>query len=185
MAALISFLFVFTSISASACDLSCWLRQGQGDCHSGVPMPGEETGTAMTSSTMPMAMGMRFHQMRHMMAPDEMGVDHRWTPHRLTPMSPHAGMAVERFIELLKPGMSSTALPDHSRDLSPCAHETCNQIWALASPPGSGHAQPDFLHRAPIRLSIATILWTRGDGIKIGPSPAELHAELLATNLRI
>lgn len=184
MAALISFLFVFTSISASACDLSCWLRQGQGDCHSGVPMPGEETGTAM-ASTMPMPMGLGSHQMQHMMAPGEVGTGHRWTPHRLTPMPPQSEMAVGRFIELSKPGMSSTAPPDHSRDLSSCAHETCSQIWTSARPPGAGHARPDFLRHAPTRFSIATISWTRSDCIKTGSPPPELHAEPLATILRI
>jgi hypothetical protein len=179
IAALISLLFVFTSISASACDLSCWLRQGHDDCHSDVPMSGEESGTAMASA-MPMAMGMGSHQMRHMMAPEEIG-----TPHRLTPMSPQTEMAVERFIELSILGMSSTALPDHSRDLSPCAHETCSQIWAPASPPGAGHLQFDFVHHAPVRFSIATILWTRSHGIKTGSPPPERHAEPLATNLRI
>ena len=153
MAALISLVFVFTSISASACDLSCWLRQGQDKCHSGVSMSGEETATAMTS-TMPMAMDMGSHEMPPMMAADEIGMDHR-----LTPMPPKTEMAVEQFIEFSKPGMNSTALPDHSpdpsSDLSSCAHKTCSQIWASASPPGAGHAQPDFLHHAPIRFSMA------------------------------
>src|SRR5580692_5084665 len=103
MAALISLLFAFTSISVSACDLSCWLRQGQDDCHSGVSMSGEDAGTAMTSA-MPMAMSSR--QMQHVMAPDaragsldslvnvslEIG-----TPLRLMPMSPQMEMAVQRF----------------------------------------------------------------------------------------
>jgi hypothetical protein len=196
-AALISLLFVFASISASACDLSCWLRQGQDDCHSGVPMSGQEAGTAMTS-TMPMAMSS--DQMQHMMAPGarggtpldslinvslEIGMGHRLTPDRLTPMSPQREMAVERFVELSKPGMNSTALPDHSRDLSSCAHEICSQTSASASPPSAGHAQPDFLHHAPIRFSIATITWTRSDCIKTGSPPPELHAEHLATTLRI
>jgi hypothetical protein len=192
MAALISLLFVFTSISASACDLSCWLRQGHDDCHSGVPISGQETGTAMASAMpmgMAMAMAMGSRQMQHMMAPGEIGMDHRLTPHRLTPMSPQAEMAVERLIELSKPGMSSTALPGHSpgtsRDLSSCAHETCSQIWASASPLGARHADPDFLHYAPVRFSISTIFWTRSNGIKTGSPPPERHAEHLATNLRI
>lgn len=188
LAALISLLFVFTSISASACDLSCWLRQGHHDCPSGVSMSGEESGTAMASA-MPMAMGMGSHQMQHRMAPGEIGMDHRLMPHRLMPMSPQTEMAVERSIELSKPGMSSTALPDHSPDhsrgLSPCAHETCSQIWASASPPGAGHLQFDFVHYAPVRFSIATILWTRGDSINTGSPPSERHIEPLATNLRI
>lgn len=33
LAALLSFLVVSTSVSASACDLSCWLRQAHSDCH--------------------------------------------------------------------------------------------------------------------------------------------------------
>jgi hypothetical protein len=192
MAALISIFFVFTSISASACDLSCWLRQGQDDCHSGASMSGEDAGTAMTSA-MPMAMGSR--QMQHMMAPDaragtpldslinvsfEIG-----TPRRLMPMSPQMEMAVQRIIELSKPGTSSTALPGHSRDLSSCAHEACSQIWASASPPGARHAQPDFLYHGPIRLAIATVLWTRSDSIKTGSPPPELRAEHLVTSLRI
>jgi len=182
MAALISLLFVFTSTSASACDLSCWLRQDHDDCHSSVsmsgdPMSSEETGAAM-APTMSMAMGSG--QMQHMMAPGEIG-----TGHRLTPMSPQSEIAVERFIELSIPGMSSTALPDHSRDPSPCAHETCSQTSASASPPGAGHLRLDFAHHAPVRFSMTTILWTRSDGIKTGSPPPERHAEPLATNLRI
>ena len=124
MAGLISLLFVFTSISASACDLSCWLRQEQSGCHSGAPtsMSGEKAIPAMTA-TMSMAMPMGSEQMRHMMPPDKTGLDHR-----LTPMPSQTEMAVERWVERSKPGMNSTALPDrspdHSRDLSSCAHET-------------------------------------------------------------
>lgn len=181
MAALISLLFVFTSISASACDLSCWLRQGHDDCHSSVsmsgdPMSSEEMGAAMA----PMSMAMGSGQMQHKMAPGEIG-----TGHRLIPMSQQSEIAVERFIELSIPGMSSTALPDHSRDLSPCAHETCSQTSASASPPGAGHLRLDFVHHAPVRFSMATILWTRSDGIKTGSPPPERHAKPLATNLRI
>ena len=184
MAALISLLFVFTSISASACDLSCSLRQGQDKCHSRVSMSGEETGAAM-ASTMPMPMGMRSDQMQDMMAPAEIGTGHPWTPNRLTPMSSQSEIAVERLIELSKPRMSSTALPDRSRDLSSCAHETCSQIWASASPPGAGHLQFYFVHHAPVPFSVAPILWMHSDCIKTGSPPAELHEEPLATNLRI
>lgn len=200
MAALISLLFVLASISASECDLSCWLRQGQNDCHSGAPMSGsmsgEETGTAMTSTMSPMTpMAMGSGQMQQTMAPDaravtplassinvslEIGMDHE-----LTRMPPQTEMAVTRLIELSKPGMNSTDPPEHSRNFSSCTHETCSQASASASPPGAGHAQPDFLHHAPVRFSIVTILWTRGDSIKTGSPPTELHAERLATTLRI
>jgi hypothetical protein len=173
LAALISLLFVFTSISASACDLSCWLRQEQSGCHSGVPtsMSGEEASAAMTA-TMPMAMPMGSEQMQHMTPPDKTGLDHR-----LTPMPPQTEMAVERWIERSKPGMNSTARPDRSRDLSSCAHETCSQIWASASPPAAGHAQLDFLHHAPACFSTGTISLARSNGIKTAPPPPELHTE--------
>jgi len=168
MAGLISLLFVFTSIAASACDLSCWLQSSHDDCHSG--------GASAMDPTMPMAMGSG--QMQPMMAPDERSVARRDGSMNMTPMSPQPEMAAT-------PATDSTALPDHSRHVSSCAHETCGQTWASASPPRAGHVQPNFLHHAPVRVSLAPSVWTRGDGIKSGSPPPELHAEPLTTILRI
>lgn len=175
MAALISLLFVFTSLSASACDLSCWLQRSHDDCHSA-------RASAM-AATMPMAMGSG--QMQQMMAPSERAAAPLNGSMHMTPMSPQPEMAVETSIEPSKPGMDLTAVPDHSRHLSSCAHETCSQTWASASPPGSGHATPNFLNLASVRLSIAMTLWTRTDCIKTGSPPPELHVGPLATLLRI
>jgi hypothetical protein len=171
-AALISFLFVFTSISASACDLSCWLQRSHDDCHSGA--------TSAMAATMPMAMGS--DQMQQMMAPGEPSTARLDGSMNMTPMSPQPEMVAEMVAD---PKMDSTALPDHSRRVSSCAHETCRQIWASSSPPGSRHAPPNFLHLAPVRLSMPTTLWTRNDCIKTGSPPPELHAGPLATILRI
>jgi hypothetical protein len=192
MAALISVLFVSTSVSVSACDLSCWLRQSQADCHSGVSMSYAENGMSMAAS-MAMPMGTGPDGMHQMMASDagagtlpdssaslEIGMDHR-----LTPMASQPEMAAERFIELAKPGMSSTALPDHSSNLSSCTRETCSEISVAASPPRAGNAQPDFLRHALVRSSVATILWARGNWIKAGSPPLELQTEHLATILRL
>lgn len=193
-AALISVLVVFASISASACDLSCWLRQSQTDCHSDVPMSAKEIGTLM-SSAMNMGMRMNSGQMQQMIAPEggaaslpasSVSVPLRIDmTHRLIPMSPQPEMAGERFIELSKPGMSAMALPDEPRSRSSCTHETCSQISASASPPSAGHLQLDFLHHLPLSISIARNLPTGFHWIKTGSPPPELHAEDFATFLRI
>lgn len=155
MAALISILVVFASISASACDLSCWLRQGQADCHPGMSVSGGENAASMAAS-MAMPMGAGPDGMQHMMASD-------------------AGVGT----------LLSTALPDHSRNFSFCAYGTCGQLSFSASPPGTGHAQPQLLSYAPARSSVVTTSWTRGDRIKTGSPPPSLHTEPLATILRL
>lgn len=190
MAALTSVFLVFTSISVSACDLSCWLSQSQTDCHSGAPMSHAENATSMAAS---MSMPVGPDGMQQMMAPDaaagtvpdssgsfEIGMNHR-----LTPMPPQPEMAAERFFELANPRVSSTALPDSSRNVSSCAHGICSQLSVSASPPGAGHVQLYLLYCAPVRSLAVMVSLTAGNCTKTGSPPPELHTEHLATILRL
>lgn len=211
LAAFLSMLMVSTSASASVCDLSCWLRQAHSDCHSGGPTTSRDAGMPMSSmmamdmsanenpqmpvadatpstapkdsTPMPPGMDMRPGRSDNPMAAD---AGMHATPGRLMSMSPRPEMAAERFQRALKSGMRTNTMHHHPGNLSSCTHETCSQISASVSPPRVEHAQPSFLHSAPISPSNPVDLWADSQLIRPGIPPLEvLPAEGLATILRI
>src|ERR1017187_2050718 len=94
LAALLALLIVSTSVSASACDLSCWLRQTHSDCHA---VNSAIAGKDDTAMSMPPGMDTGM----------DMGSDHNesttgpaMTATRLGHsmlMFPQMGMATDRF----------------------------------------------------------------------------------------
>ena len=183
LATLLSLLMASTTVSVPACDLSCWLRQTHPDCHAGGSASAKEAGMSKDSMSMPADMDMGPDLSDSSMATD---IRINVTPGRSMTMSPQLEMATERFMRAPQAGMGTNAIPDHSRTLSSCTHETCSQISASTSPPRADQGQPDFLHCMPIHVSSPVNL--RADSHWIGPGtppPEILPTEVLATILRI
>ena len=212
LAALLSVLMISSSVSASACDLACWLHQANSDCHDGgSPTPEVE-------ADMSMSLGMVMHMDRDksqrmegtpvrtgrapedsiaMSADMDMGADGgdssealdttiNATTGYLVLMSPQPDIATERLVRGARPGMEKRAIPDHSRTVSSCTHETCNQISASTSPPNAPHSQHDALNIVASSASSLLNLWTDSDWIRPGPTPPEnATMDQLATILRI
>jgi hypothetical protein len=202
---------VSTSASATACDLSCWLRQAQSDCHagglaasmgtnmpvspimamymssSGNPQMQAQHANASTaphdsmSMSVDMDMG-RAHTDVSMAADTKMDA----TPSHLMSMSPRPKMLTERLMSAPNPGMESNGIPGHSGRLSSCTHEMCSQISASTSPPRVDRVQSNFLHGVSIHIASPVKLGTDLQWIRLGPPPPEiLSAERLSTILRI
>jgi hypothetical protein len=201
LAVLLSLLTVASSVSASSCDLTCWLRRAHSDCHrlgsaatvkktamSGDMDMGSGHGESMTApdtnmSPMPshsMSSGIGLGRSQSMSAPQER-LNAR--PDRAMSMSPQMEMVPERFVSATQ---RETRRADHRKALSPCTHELCSQVSASTSPPSGSQSQYNSLHStATISLSPLN-LGTSFRWIKLGIAPPELLAtDCLTTILRI
>src|SRR5579872_1492712 len=137
--ALVSVLMVSTSLSASACDLSCWLHQAPSDCHAG--NSAAEGNQRMISASASMDMSSEAEMSSHA-AQSDASADRIVSSGAHQSMSVHAMSAqmdmVSRSPQVIRKSdaRSSTAFDHsegHSKGLSPCSHETCSQV--SASPP--------------------------------------------------
>jgi len=179
LAVLLSLLMVSTSVSASACDLSCWLHQAHFDCHTA------SSSTTLEETPMSMSpdMDMSSNHSESMIQPDA-GMNA--IPGHSMPMSPELRMATERFESATKPELRTSALHNHSKAVSSCTHETCSQISASVSPPQADRCQPNSLHWVAINVSSPVNLWIDLHWIRPGTSPPKLLAtHRLVTTLRI
>jgi hypothetical protein len=178
--ALLSLLVISTSVSASACDLSCWLHQIHSDCHHGSSAANSKDDMAMS---MPPDMDMGSDHSGSSMGPDTVVSA---TPAPSMSMSPQIEMAAERFDHATKPDMRASAMHDPSKSMSSCAHETCTQIWTSASPSPGDHSQPGSLHRIAINISTPVTVPVAFYCVRVGyPPPRILASERLVTTLRI
>ncbi len=186
--ALVSVLMVSTSLSASACDLSCWLHQAPSDCHSGSSATATEGGQQMTSASSAMDMSSKAG-MSSPATQSNAGADYRVNG------SAHHSMAAQMNIvrspvgAIRKSDTSSSATFGHSFDptngVSLCSHETCSQASTSVSPPWSSRAQPAYLHGVAFRVSIPPNLLTSPHRIApAAPPPINLAVDILAA-LRI
>ena len=101
-------------------------------------------------------------------------------------MPPHPEMAIERLLPEARPGMEKSAMPDRSRTVSSCTHETCSQISASTSPPTPQHPGHDAL--CSVASIASSLLNVRTDfhWIRPGtPPPLSATADQLATILRV
>lgn len=173
---MLSALMVSTSVSISACDLSCWLNQTPSDCHSANSTAEDRMSTSASSAMdMTPGMGMSSEGMQNKGGPDRRAdrvmrhalsahMDMTWGPRQVTSkdeLSPHSGFT-------------------HSRALSPCSHETCSQVAASSSPPKTDENHAADLQCAVIRVSTPASLLTisnrsaPGDTLLINRSAAPL-----------
>ena len=210
LALLLSLLMFSTSVSASACDLACWLHQAHSDCHDG--------GSAAQEADASMSPGMVMHVNRDQAqrmegnpgrmvtepkdpmataADMDMGSDGsdnalgtdaatNATPRHLMFMSQQPDVITEPLVREQKPVMEESAVPDHSRTISSCTHETCSQISASTSPPKAQHSDHDAL--CSVASSASSLLNVRTDFHWVRPgTPPPLIATVadLATILRV
>ena len=176
LAALLSVLMVSTSVSGSACDLSCWLHQAHYDCGTvGSAAIANETAMSMSSD---MDMG-----------PDHsesMGPDTSMNTALGHSMSPQMDIATERFEHATKPETRTTARANHSKALSSCTHEPCSRASTSASPPGGDHFRLNSLHWVRICILGPANLRIGFHWIGLGTHPPELlAADRLTATLRI
>jgi hypothetical protein len=190
LAALLSLLMVTTSVSASVCDLSCWLRRAHSDCH-GASSATNDNAMAMA---MPMDMGAGTHDSAEMGEPDTATVT---TPGNFVsmtdrmrmsmPMFAQAQKVTGRFEYAAKAEAGSDSMPGHSKTISSCSHEPCAQIWGSASPPpGADRLRVNSRHFTTMSVSRPASVSMSFQQICIKASPPELLAiQPLVTSLRI
>ena len=209
-ALLLSLFMVSTSVSASTCDLSCWLHQAHSDCST---VGAATTNLDSAAMSMPSGMGMPQGEGESMagpqlgeedttasmsMAPDmDMGTDdgERMASSRANlfaslrhsvVMPPQLEGMTESFIRAGKAAMGSRAVLNHSGTLSSCLHEPCSQTSMSASPPTSDHSQPSSLHWMPTSVSNPVNIWSAFRCINPESPPAiVLAVDHLTTLLRI
>jgi hypothetical protein len=210
VALLLSLFMISTSVSASACDLSCWLHQA----HSGCSTVGAATANIDSAAmSMPSDMDMPQGEGDRMagphlgeedttasmsMAPDmDMGTDHSERiassganlfaslSHSVV-MPPELEGMTESFIRVVKTEMGTRAVLNHSGTVSSCLHEPCSQTSMSVSPPTADHSQPSSLHWMPTGISNPVNIWSAFRGINPESPPAIILAvDHLTTPLRI
>lgn len=175
---LLSLLLTFAPLSASACDLSCWLQRNAPDCHWLGSAGGDTQGMMSEGSEMDMSSGA------------DTGATNAQTsgaPHRTVNAVAHHSMSTQMdmargSLQLIpKSDASSSARLDHSNTLSPCGHGTCSQAATSVSPPSAGHdAQPVHLQFLAVdMLNPAKPLTTSRQAASETPPPVSALADLL------
>jgi hypothetical protein len=176
-----AFAMAFAPLSASACDLSCWLGREASDCHAAVSATEGEHRMMSASSQMDMSseMGTRPQDTQA-----KAGSNHRVKTGAGHSMSAQMDMVRVSLRVTAKSKVGSSATFDPPKRLSPCSHEMCSQASASASPPRGGQAHPAYLHSGAIGVLHATNLSTKpptgGYRIVSGtPPPINLPVDLL------
>jgi hypothetical protein len=208
---LLSLLMFSNVVSASACDLECWLGQANSDCHDGGSATAREADMSMSPS---MVMHVNRDETGRtdgtpgrtitdpedsmaMPADMDMGPDGddsafgtdagiNATPSTLMFMSKQLDIMTELLVREQKPVMEESAMPDHSRTVSSCTHETCSQISVSTSPPKAQHSDHDAL--CSVASSASSLLNIRTDfhWIRPGTPPLEnATVDHLAAILRV
>jgi hypothetical protein len=209
LAAFLSLLLISSSASASACDFSCWLRQTGNDCHA----TGTEANLS-TSSTMAMDMSARGNLQTPSDVPGTADLDDSMAGMDMTssntlsnePMAVDIKMEMNRDAQVgsFMPMLSSADMPEeysthipvsalainaahrHSGTSSLCAHETCSQIAASASPPHADHRNVSLLNYVHVYLAVAINLNCFRQKASPGTSPPQVPLpDGLAAVLRI
>ena len=177
---LFSLLLAFAPLSASACDLSCWLERNAPDCHQLGPAAENAQGAMSGASDMDMSSGAdtRLANADNIAAPGN----------AVNPVVHHSmstQMNMRRgSVQIVQKSDGSAGL-DRSNTLSPCVHGTCAQAATSSSPPSAGHAQlADLQFVAVHALNLAKPLATGSRSAPETSPPASLLLDLLLT-LRI
>jgi hypothetical protein len=179
---LLSVLLTFAPLSASACDLSCWLQQNTPDCHWLGSVGEDSQGTMSGASDMDMSSraetGATYAQTRA-------AADHNVNAGVHHSMPTQMDMLRGSLQTMQKSDASSNARFDDSNPASPCVHGICAQTATSSSPPLAGHAQPaHFQFMADHALNLAKPLTTTRQAAPETPPRVSLLADLLPT-LRI
>jgi hypothetical protein len=182
MTALLSMVMVFAPLSASACDLSCWLQQSAPDCHAAGHS--KEAGQSFMSASSAMDMSaegeMSSHDPQENAAADYAmnAAAHHW-------MTPQMDLVRTSLEAIRTSGVRSSSGFDHSRNLSLCSHESCSQTSASASPPRVSGYQPACLYALDIARGNPAYFLTNPHRAAPRTSPPIIVAANLLTTLRI
>lgn len=179
---LLSLLLILAPLSASACDLSCWLQKNAPDCH-WLGSTTENAHEAMAgASEMNMASGA------------DVGLADKQSdgvPDQGVIVTAHHSMAAQMNMRrvpiqvIQKSDASSSATFDDSNTVSPCVHGTCAQAATPTSPPKAGHAQLVHLPFVPGRaLNLDKPLTISLQAAPETSPPASVRSDFLPT-LRI
>jgi len=177
---LFSVLLTFAPLSASACDLSCWLERNAPDCHSLGSAAENAHGAMSEASDMDMSSG----------ADARVAHAHNIAPldHALNAVACHSmptQMDMHRDSRQMVQKSDGSARLDHSNALSPCGHGTCTQAAMSSSPPSAGHAQLAHLRFVAVHaLNLAKPLTTSSQAALETSPPVSLRLNILLT-LRI
>ena len=176
---MLSVLMVPTSVSVSACDLSCWLNQASSECHSASPRA-EDRMTVSSMMEMSAEMEMDSHAARI-----QQRLEGRASSITRHLMFAHMEMTRHAPEVLSKTQVSAGARFDHSKVLSPCSHEMCSQNATSSSPPGTGQSRSPGLHWAKIRVSIPANPLASSTRMLRGAPPLIHHPANFLSALRI
>lgn len=179
---LLSLLLTSAPLSASACDISCWLQRNAPDCH-WLGSAGENSqGTMSDASDMDMSSGAHT---RLSDAPSIAVPDHAVSTTTHHSMSAQMDMRRGSIPIMQKSDASSSARFDHPSTLSPCGHGTCAQATTSSSPPSAGHAQSAHLQFVAVYAPNPAGLWTASSQAAPETSPPESRLLDLLPTLRI
>ena len=177
---LFSLLLTFAPLSASACDLSCWLERNAPDCHQLGPATENAQGAMSGGSDMDMGSGADATRSK---AQSVAVPDHAVSATTHHSMSTQMDMR-RGSIQIVQKSDGSARL-DRSNALSPCGHGTCAQAATSSSPPSGGHAQLAHLQFVAVHaLNLAKPLTTTRQSAPETSPPVSLLLDLLPT-LRI
>jgi hypothetical protein len=177
---LFSLLLTFAPLSASACDLSCWLERNAPDCHQLGPATENAQGAMSGASDMDMSSGADATRSK---AQSVAVPDHAVSATTHHSMSTQMDMR-RGSIQIVQESDGSARL-DRSNALSPCGHGTCAQAATSSSPPSGGHAQLAHLQFVAVHaLNLAKPLTSTRQSAPETSPPVSLLLDLLPT-LRI
>lgn len=209
-ALLLSLFMVSTSVSASACDLSCWLHQTYSDCNNAGAVATNKDGAAMSMSS---GMDMRHDPSERIVGPHlsegavtdampmgpktDLGTDDSngmasSESHLITKlghamaMPPQFEVVTERFMRVAKAELAARPELNPSGTPSSCLHEPCSQSWISVSPPPGDHSQPGALQRTLTGILNPANVWPGLRRINFESPPSKILAgDPLTTTLRI
>jgi hypothetical protein len=125
LATLLSVILATTSISASACDLSCWLHPADSDCHIAGSYASLKSRTVESRPSVP---EMKSHHCGRSIGTHAGGT--------------HAGDVARTHFASSATGMHGAG-SEGSRTFSSCAQEECRKPSASTSPPRRNSSQTD------------------------------------------
>jgi hypothetical protein len=176
---LLSVLLTSAPLSASACDLSCWLQRSGPDCHQ-IGSSSVDSHTAMSEASE-----------MHMSSGSEAGLANAQAngrPSHAVSATTHHSMSTQMNMRrgsgqpMEKAYGSSSARLDRSNALSLCVHGTCAQAATSSSPPSAGHSQiADLQFLAVHALNFAKPLTASGVAAPETSRTVSQPLELLST----
>lgn len=177
--AMLSVLMVSTSVSVSACDLSCWLNQASPECHSASPGTEDRmAASSMMDMSAEMEMGSHAAQSQDTLNGRVSDVTRHimFAQMQMTGRAPQVSSKTE---------VNTGATFDHSRVLSPCSDETCSQTAASLSPRPTSQGRSTDLDWGAINVSMPVHVLASFNHVARGAPLLIHHPPDLLSPLRI